>query len=728
MCNWKGCIGKWLAFSLAIFLLSTLLVFKISNLDIWANLATGREIVRGLQIPAAEPFAYTGISTFFVIHTWLSDVIFYVFYHYFSIESIIILKSFIYLAVFIIFLRYGVKKDLTIAFSCLLLLPAFFLASERFFAKAEMFGVLYFSVFFYFLDSYIHEGKNKYLLCLSATQILWANQHGSFLLGILIVLIYAASSWLEKIFSMKKIKVPGSPRRIIILLATVVLSSLVNPYGIQLLRYPSSQAGEWVFVRTIMEWLPPFSSSFGITAQLSIFVIAVSVFLFGLNWRKLNLFYYILFVFFLYMYIYSRRFVVYFSMISFVCAVDNISNLNIKKFLKKKECALSWTAVLILVIFLTGGFKQSFADGHYFDRELGLGVQDKFPEKTMQFIRDNISSLQGNMFNDYAMGGYYIWKLHPYKKVFKDGRNMAYDKDFYLKHRAVMSDPGSLWDEIADEYDIHFALLYHGYPETARIIPYLHKNKDWDLLYFDADSVFFASDSFSGDIEIIGREKFSNIINSLISSEKEARIKEIKKYGSLCMLLEEHGAAESIFEFIISEDPFNEAAYGMLSDIYTVSNDFVSLRDNIVNKQKFVALNGYDYYNLGYLEDIKGNYEDAERYYVKSLKAQKNLVRSYNNLAIIYWETNRFHRAERFFLRGHRLDPHCLDILHNLGLFYKNAKGDLSKAKYFYTKFMVSASYKYLTGGGFPDIEMSERVASELRRINGEDTQPRSEK
>src|SRR5262249_39262955 len=88
---------------------------------------------------------------------------------------------------------------------------------------------------------------------LSLLMLLWANLHGSFTIGLLLLYIFAAFSCYGKLVQRDYARC----RRILLMLLVVSVSSLLTPYGVYsaLLLY---EVMNMKFVQAnVIEWMPP---------------------------------------------------------------------------------------------------------------------------------------------------------------------------------------------------------------------------------------------------------------------------------------------------------------------------------------------------------------------------------------------------------------------------------------------------------------------------------------
>ena len=92
----------------------------------------------------------------------------------------------------------------------------------------------------------------------------------------------------------------------------------------------------------------------------------------------------------------------------------------------------------------------------------------------------------GPIFNAYGWGGYLIWKLHPERAVYIDGRADVYGDalvEDYL--RAEAGEPG--WRALLERDGVRVVMVA---PDAA-LATLLREDKDWDRVFEDGQAVIF---------------------------------------------------------------------------------------------------------------------------------------------------------------------------------------------------------------------------------------------
>ena len=203
--------------------------------------------------------------------------------------------------------------------------------------------------------------------------------------------------------------------------------------------------------------------------------------------RRLNLFDTALFLGTLFMAVTSRRFFGLFAVAATPGIAANLSFFvrdtllpGSEKFLNLIRMPVRAAVLIFLVAF---GYAHIFKDTRF---DFGFGMRTHvFPNAALTFVKKH--HVQGRMFNDYALGGYIIWKLYPENKVFIDGRTTFYGPDFYKRYVTFEANPTpQIWAQVEKAWGIDFAIL-SSRSDHQRLIydAIIESSKIWRLVYWD---------------------------------------------------------------------------------------------------------------------------------------------------------------------------------------------------------------------------------------------------
>lgn len=234
-----------LPFALALGLYAILLLFSFHDADedLWGRMAAGRLTVANGRVPTEDIFAYVPTKPRWIDHEWLSGVVFYQVHRRLGGRGLVLLRGALGLA--IVALGLGAARaaggspwtDSFLAIACWPLLAQGLNGVVR----AQAFTFAFFALFVFVLEK---TNRPLLLATLVPATALWANLHGGFVVGPLLLAAYALGRLRER----QRAQALG----LAVLGIACLLASLVNPYGLDYWRY---LAGALVMGRPeIVEW------------------------------------------------------------------------------------------------------------------------------------------------------------------------------------------------------------------------------------------------------------------------------------------------------------------------------------------------------------------------------------------------------------------------------------------------------------------------------------------
>ena len=224
--------------------------------DAWWHIAIGKAVLAG-GIPATDPFSWLTAGDRFVAHSWLWDVLMAMAYGAGGATGTSLLVVPVtagILATAWALIGIGAPGIPPIARSALVVLGV--VASLPLWApRGQTLDVLFVLATAFAIASYLRLGTRTALLALPFIGVLWANLHGSALLGLVAML---AIGLLALPIGARWGVWPG--RRVAplaVAAAASLVAAMLNPYGPALLLYPFDRAVASAFSFNIIEWRSP---------------------------------------------------------------------------------------------------------------------------------------------------------------------------------------------------------------------------------------------------------------------------------------------------------------------------------------------------------------------------------------------------------------------------------------------------------------------------------------
>ena len=370
--------------------------------DFGFRLRTG-QLILSQGFPKTDPYSYTMPSYSYVEHAWLVAVFWAVLLPIITKVGLALITSILAISAILISASIGVKKglrSLKYDFFPVFLASSFFLAF--FGIRAQIVSWFMFCLLFKILfDEQVLE---RWKLALPALFLVWANLHGSFAAGLMILSLTLIVRWVRG----KRFKIYD-----LLVVAASWLSTLINPYGFGAFKEVWSSVSDASLRWRISEWKPGiFSGDF----SLALFS-TLSIFLVIKYRKKIALEKVVLYCVLFFLGLSSARHLPIWLLLALPMTIESfdIFYLEIKKIkgaAVRYQKALKFAFIGAIIVFIF----QSF-----FSLRGALALNEEFfyPKEAVAYLRHNHP--KGQIFSEYGWGGYLIWKL-PEKKVFIDGR------------------------------------------------------------------------------------------------------------------------------------------------------------------------------------------------------------------------------------------------------------------------------------------------------------------
>lgn len=442
----------------------------ITDPDTWWHLATGRYIVESGAIPHQDVFSWTAAGQPWVTHEWLAEVFFYLGYLAGGFWGVLFLLLFFAALLLVFYWKLLSLENWSFPVAALSVLAVGEMLYPFIEIRPQVLSYLLFVVFLYVL--YLFPQRKNYLLVLPFLSALWANSHGSFPLGPVLVALYISCGW-PKITGERIANHPldSAQRKKLVLVFILCLAAIAfNPNGLKLFLYPLGTVGESLMVDNIQEWLSPnFHNPYNqlfLIYHLGTFLILV------LTARKLQLFDLLLFLSFGTAAFVHARFIAYALLVNGLLWARYLQPLpGSKPSLARVKVAL--IPLLLILYGVVLAFKappQTAIDYRFTPKE-------KFPVEALAYLKEH--PLKGRMLNDYGWGGYLIWN-RPEEKVFIDGRADVYIKKVFRDYRQITQLKPEAAALLA-EYRVDYILM----PADALLVQALKLSPRWAVFYKD---------------------------------------------------------------------------------------------------------------------------------------------------------------------------------------------------------------------------------------------------
>jgi tetratricopeptide (TPR) repeat protein len=166
----------------------------------------------------------------------------------------------------------------------------------------------------------------------------------------------------------------------------------------------------------------------------------------------------------------------------------------------RRSTAASASAVVVIALFAALASVRVFdlVSNRYYVNSLpmalfGTGLSWWFPERATSFLENN--ELPGNLFHDFNVGGYLIWRIGEKYPDFSDGRVMPFANGIMDEQKRILGLPpdSNEMKQEADRWNIQTILFsispYMGLGSVP--LPQYCASQNWKLVYMDDVSAIF---------------------------------------------------------------------------------------------------------------------------------------------------------------------------------------------------------------------------------------------
>lgn len=466
------------AFVIAIGLF-TLAARDLSDSDFWWHLRTGQLILETRTVPHVDPFSYTRGGQPWIAHEWLSELIFYLLFRMAGEGALVCIFAIIITAAFL----FAYRRRACNAYVAGIVTICGALASvPTWGVRPQAFSLLLTSLFLVLLD--YSEKKPRFLWWLPPLMLLWANLHGGFAIGIVLIATYLiASTW-----DSSRRRTPDVSARVRHL-AAALLACLaiiaINPNGVLLYAYPIKTL-RLRALQHISEWHSP---DFHHVAFLLFFSLLIGTFIsVAVSKRKIRAHELLLLVGTGIAGVHTIRHIPIFALVAIPILSRRIEDALVDQFwaqsffIPKSNPSFTLRALNTVILLLVLTFAGLHV--HRTIRKLDTNEARDFPAAAVSFLTTR--QVPTPLFNHYDWGGYLIWRLYPKYRVWVDGRTDLYG-DAFLQEFLQVYWAQEGWKQRLDNAGIQSALL----PPTSPLARSLLASPEWEQMYRDSQAVIF---------------------------------------------------------------------------------------------------------------------------------------------------------------------------------------------------------------------------------------------
>jgi hypothetical protein len=480
-----------LLFTASMVFLASQGLFLLASPDLGHHLVVGEYTFHN-GIPATNVFSPINDDYPLMQHEWAFQVLGYVVAAVAGVDALAWVRLVIVLAMGVILhrcLRPG--RGYVAAVSCLAL--GLFVAHGRFLWRPELFSMLFLAVELKLLIDFV-ERRNDRLIFIPLIFVVWANFHGYFLAGLIVMGCFAVGELGDALRSDRDL---GRARRLAGIGLLCTAATVVNPYHVEGAIYPVKALIDLFTVDShfsvISELKPPseFSHHWSVKAWYPLLVVFVASC--AAQGRRVRLSYVLTaLAIWLMARSTSRNIGLYGLTLGMLAAVQWQSATRWKSIPLLTARHSRWSAVATsMFLFAMAGFvgtnRLYVAEGEL--RVFGAGVDVGLEAPARDFIRDHIPA-DSQVFNSFALGSTYLWWFYPERLPFLDGNGGAYPSEFFAEYLSLARGK-QRFDPFARRHGIDWVYLRLK-TKLSRI---LYRSPHWHPVFLDGDAIILVNES-----------------------------------------------------------------------------------------------------------------------------------------------------------------------------------------------------------------------------------------
>jgi len=446
--------------------------------DLPRHLLMGKFVLETGAPPAQEIFSYVYENRPYVAQEWLAGVIFYTADLLLGLNGVALLAGILIASAFTVLYAETVSRNKELTLTLLLIILGALVTSIHWVTRPHLFTMLFLAIWLILTDR-LYRGIRVRLWIFPALMLLWANIHGEFIAGFLVLIAYIAGWFWRYLFARSTIVLDtGKKLGLVTLLSFAVCN--ISPAGIRTWSIVFGYITNRYLLSRIAETRPP---DFTQTEYWPLLILlGISIYLLVTKRDKFSPPQFFLLAGFGIMSLLSARnahlvgVVLPFVLTSALTGIsDFLPFKKLEAVFRKMENQVSGSVLPILLTILVASIMLMGPAAGFNRFEPTI-----FPVDAVGWLEKNPQP--GRMFNAFDWGGYILLHLWPEQKTFIESHTDV-TGEATQKYETVISLQDG-WQEIFDQYNITWVIIPPPWPLSRELIA-----QGWEVLYEDETAV-----------------------------------------------------------------------------------------------------------------------------------------------------------------------------------------------------------------------------------------------
>lgn len=452
-----------------------------ADVDLWGNVGFVRALPGSADYHVTNTFSFTEPDTPWVNHEWLAEYIMHRVYRAFGSAGLLVMKLVLGLGSLGLMVR-ALRRDCPNGpLRFLLTLLIISTMGYGFSTRPHHFTYFMVALLLTLLRSRPHDART-HLLAVPVMAAVWANLHGAFFIGAVILLVHAVAETVKLVPALRHRRQRTVP---LVLFGGVILfvaAACINPYGVRLWGFIGDSG---VRLRPYLSEWATFNPAEHLVTHMDFVVLVVLVCAaIPFSRTSKDATWTALLYLSLVAAILMRRNIPLFALVAGFSAGKHLDNAGGAAVRRLAGLVPAWGHAVLLAAFAgTSGFAAVT-----FNKTAPLEIEipaERYPLQAVAFMKAN--ELEGNAFVFFDWAEYCIWHLYPACRVYMDGRfRSAYSNEAIDRYLTCLYAQAG-WREALEAYPTDMALVHIGNPVARK----LESLPEWVAVYADGPAVLF---------------------------------------------------------------------------------------------------------------------------------------------------------------------------------------------------------------------------------------------
>jgi hypothetical protein len=411
---------------------------------------------------------------------WLADLFFHTLDALGGLPMVITGTATVVTLTYVVLLAATVTASGHLRLSCIAVWAAYALGASNLSPRPQTLAYPLFAVFVLAIMCVEWRKDTRLLWLLPPITVVWANVHGSFFTGFLLLGCAAFGRFIGT-------RSLYEARPYLVALGACIAASLINPYGPGALVYVATIGSNQVIRDLVTEWAPTTVTwREGIMFFGSLVVLGPLMIKSRLRLTPVEV---VVLLVFAYLAWSSVRAIVWWGLVIAPTLARLLGSAFPQRLPTGRDLPVLNALIIVGIISLAGAsLPWNKASVPILPPDKRGLFTDDTPIKVGDYLRAHDPPPRGKMLNAQAWGGYLEWAIWPRHQVFLDGRIELHPNQVWFDYLDIIF-PSARWRALLDKYDISYIVLAKA--EHQDLIDDLRREPAWRTDYEDDQAIVF---------------------------------------------------------------------------------------------------------------------------------------------------------------------------------------------------------------------------------------------